>query len=126
MTVRIQKIRIVPAVIVAFEFEELGAAGVRAGQAQGQHGGFAAGVGEANDFRGGNHAAQTLGCFYFGGSCGREVRTLSHGLRNDFDQFGMSVSLDKRSKRHHEIYVFVAVGIPDASALAALEKNRAR
>ena len=125
MTVRIQKIGIVPAVVVAFEFEELGPASVGAGQAQGQHGGFAAGVGESHHFSGRNHAAQALGRFHLGGSRGREVRALRHRLRNDFNQFGMSVSLDQRAERHHEIDVFVAVGVPHARALAAFEKHRA-
>src|SRR5581483_1852079 len=41
MTVAIQKVRIVPAVIVALELQELGAPGVGPRQTQGKHGGFA-------------------------------------------------------------------------------------
>jgi len=33
------------------------------------------------------------------------------------------MAMDKRAKRHHEIHVFVAVGVPDARTLAALEKD---
>ena len=124
MTVRIQEIGIVPAVVVTFELEELCAASVGAGQAQRQHGGFAAGVGEAHDFGGRDHAAQALGSFDFGGSCGREMRALRHRLRNDFDQFGMRMPLDQRAERHHEVDVFVAVDIPHMRALPALEKYR--
>ena len=98
MTVRVQKIGIVPAVVVAFEFEKLGPASVGAGQAQGQHGGFAAGVGEAHHLGGWDHAPQAFRRFDFGGGCGREVRAFRHGLRNHFHQFGMSVSLDQRAE----------------------------
>ena len=43
----------------------------------------------------------------------------------DFNHLGMSVSLDERAERHHEVDVFVAVGVPDVRALAALQKYRA-
>ena len=74
MTVGVQKIGIVPAVIVAFEFEEPGAASVGAGQAQGEHSGFAAAVGESNDLGGWDHAPQALRRFHFGRGRGGEVR----------------------------------------------------
>jgi hypothetical protein len=32
----------------------------------------------------------------------------------------MRMAMDERTKRHHEIHVFVAVGVPDVGALAAL------
>ena len=95
MTVRVQEIGIVPAVVVAFEFEELGAASVGAGQTQGEHGGFTAAVGEAHHLGGWDHAPQALRRFHFGGGRRGEVRALRHGLRNDFHQFGMSVPLDR-------------------------------
>ena len=51
--------------VVAFEFQEFGAASVGAGQAQCQHRGFAAGISEAHYFGGRDHSPETLRRFDF-------------------------------------------------------------
>ena len=50
MAVRVQKKGVVPAMVVPFEFQKFGTSGVSAGQAQGQHGRFAAGISKPNRF----------------------------------------------------------------------------
>ena len=125
MAVAVQEIRIVPAVVVAFKLEELGAPGVRASQPQRQHGGFAAGIGETHDLRRGHHAAETLCRFHLCGRSGGEMRSFGDGLRDDFDNFRMSVTLDESAERHHEVDVLVAVGVPHVRAMPAFENDRA-
>src|SRR4051812_39407950 len=111
MAVSVQKIGIVPAVIVALELQELGSSGVGAGQTKGEHGGFAAGVGEADSFCRRNHAAETLGCVDLSGGGGGKMRAFGDCLRNSLDDSRMRVTLDECPKRHHEINVFVAIGV---------------
>src|SRR5579884_653384 len=113
MAVRIQEIRIVPAVIVAFEFEELGAAGMRPCQTQREHRRLAARVRETYNLCRGHHSAESLGGLNFGGRSGSEMRALRHGFGYDLYQLGMSVSLNQRAEGHHEVDVFVSIGIPN-------------
>ena len=123
MAVAVEAVGIVPAVIVAFEFEKLRASGVGAGQAEGEHGGLAARIGEAHHFGGGNHAAEALGRFSFGGRSGGEVRSFRDGLGDHVDDLRMSVAMNERAERHHEIDVLVTVDIPHLGAAAAFEDH---
>ena len=125
MAVSVEAVGIVPAVIVAFELEELGASGVSAGKAKSEHGGFAAGVGEADGFGGRNHAAEALGGFGFRGCGGGEVRAFIHSARHGFDYLRVRVALDGCAERHHEVDIFVAIEIPDVGTAAFLEDYRA-
>src|SRR5581483_2787903 len=118
MAVGVEKEWIVPAVIVAFKLQKLRSPRVGASEAQGEHGGLAAGIGETNNFRGGHHATDTLPGFDLGGSCRGKVRAFGSRLRNGLNNSGMGVSLDERAERHHEVQVFVAVCIPDVRTAA--------
>ena len=125
MAVRVQEIGIVPSVIVSFELQEFTPAGMGAGQAQSQHGRFAARVGEAHHLGRWHHPAKTLGGLHFRRSRGGEVGAFRHRLGNRFDQGWVSVPLNEGAERHHEVDVFIAVRIPYVRSLAAFQHDRA-
>ena len=79
---RVQQVRIVPAVIVTFEFQKLAPSGMGAGQSQGEHGGFAARIGEAHYFGRWHHAAKSFRGLDLRGRCRREMRAVSHRIGN--------------------------------------------
>ena len=54
------EVRVGEAVVAALHLDDLGAAGVGAGQARGGHGRLGAGVGEANQIDAGNHRDDLL------------------------------------------------------------------
>ena len=79
---RVQQVRIVPAMIVTLEFQELAPSDMGAGQSQRQHGGFTAGVREAHYFGRWHHAAKSFRGLDLRGRRRREVRALSHRFGN--------------------------------------------
>src|SRR5262249_8007878 len=121
MAVPVETVGIVPAVIVAFEFEELRASGMGTSEAQGEHGRFTAGIGKTHGLRGRNHPPKTLGGFGFSGRGCREVRTLGDRFRNDVYDLRMRVPVNERAERHHEVYVLVSVDIPNMRATSAFK-----
>ena len=70
MPMCVQEERIVPTVIMAFELQKLGSAGVRTSQAQCEHGCLAAGVGKSNRFCRRYHTTETFRGFDFRGCRG--------------------------------------------------------
>src|SRR5450755_4667380 len=105
MAISVQTVSVVPAVIVAFELEEFCSSSVRTRQAQGEHRGFTAAVGEAHRLRRRHHAPEALGSIRFRRSGGCKMRTAGHGLRNYLNNFRMCMALNQCAERHHEIDV---------------------
>lgn len=91
----VEQVGIVPAMIVSFEFQELGAPGVSACQAQGQHGRLASRVGEADSLGIGYHAQENFGGFGFGGCSRGKMRSLGNGLGYNLNDPGMRMPLDQ-------------------------------
>src|SRR5271165_1415843 len=124
MRVRVQKIWVIPAVIMAFELEELGASGVGTCQAQSEHGRFSAAVAEAHGFGGRNHAAEALRRFNLSGRRRRKMRAFGDGFRNRLDDGGMGVPMDECAEGHHEVNVLIVVDVEYARAPAAIQHDR--
>ena len=120
---RIEKERIVPAVIVSFKLQKLMASRVGARQSQRQHGRFAAGVGESHHLCRWNHPPEALGGFNLRRGCRCEVRPCRHRLPNRFHQCWVRMPLDQRSERHHEVDVLIAIRIPNMGALPAFQQH---
>src|SRR6266853_5369658 len=121
MAVPVQTVSVIPAVIVAFEFEELCPTSVRAGQAQGEHRGFCSGVREAHGFGRGHHTCEALGSVRLGWSGSCKMRAFSYRPGNHLHNFRMRMPLNQRSERHHEVNVSVALEVPDVRSTAALQ-----
>ena len=104
------------AVVAAFEFEDFVAAGVSAGEADGGHGCFGAGVDEANFFGGG--AAHDFFCekdFCFGGGAVGEAA--GGGLLDGFDDGGVCVAHEHGAPGAEEVDVCVAVDVVEFGSL---------
>src|SRR5271170_3211584 len=112
MAVPIQTVRVVPPVVMALELYEFCSSRVRPSQAQSQHRGFAATIGEAHRFGSGHHATKTLSGFRLRRGCGREMRTFGNRPRDYIDNLRMRMPMNERAERHHEIDVFVPVEVP--------------
>ena len=114
---------IVQAVVSAFKFYDLVAAGSGAGQANGVHGGFRTAVAEAH------HLDRKAVADFFGqfplhvvghAEHGAGAETLFHGLHDR----GMAMSGHERAETQVVVDVFVAVEVAELAALSLFHKNR--
>ena len=112
------------AVIAAFELDGQVAAGESPGYAQRAHGGFRAGIDQPDHLDGGNHLPHGFGEFdlLFGGRA--EAGAARDGEVQGVEDDGMPVTQNQRSPGADVIDIFVAVGIENVGALAALDEGR--
>lgn len=109
-------------VVAAGEFEDGGASGVAAGEADGAHGGFGAGVDESDFFDGGavdNGGGQEG----FGLGGGTEAQAAGGGVADGVDDGGVGVAVEHGAPGADEVDVGVAVDVGEVGALAAGEEH---
>ena len=97
---------------------------MRAGQADGRHGGFGPGADEANFLNSRHRAHDLFRQVGLGRSCGAEAGAVAGGGFNGGHDLGMSMSQDQRPPRANVVNVLVAIGIPHARARAANDDRR--
>ena len=112
------------AVVAPFEFDDLVAAGIAPGQADGTHGGFGAGVDHAHHVHGGHQFADLVRHGYFGGGGGAEAEAVLHGCLHGGNHLGMVVAEDHRAPGSHVVDVAVVIFIVQIGAAGGVEKHR--
>ena len=111
------------AVIAAFEFEDLVATGIGAGQADGIHVCLATGGDIAHLFGAGDGATDFLGQFHAGGVVGKESHALVDLLVHRIQHFLVTMANQHRAGTDQVIDIFTAILIPDARTLAVANDN---
>ena len=111
------------AVVSAFEFNDLVAAGGGAGQADGMHGGFRAAVAEAD------HLNRKALADFFGEFPFHVMRHAVHGaggktFLNGLHDGGMAVSGHERAESQVVVDVFVAIEIAELAAAGFFHEDR--
>ena len=112
------------AVVVPVELDQLAAARVGAGDADGTHRRLGAGVHEAQHLDRRHGARDEFGELQFAFRRGAETGATRRCALDRLDHCGMRVAQHERPPRADEVEVFVAVYVPDASATAAVDEGR--
>src|SRR5690606_33314057 len=111
-------------VVAALELDDAGAAGVATSQADGRHCGFRAGTDQAHLLHGWHALDDGFRNLNFGfGGCTKGQAVLGR-LLHRLDNFGMSMAQDCRAPGSYVIDIARAVGVPNISALGALDESR--
>ena len=111
-------------VVAPFEFDDLVAAGIAPGQADGTHGGFGAGVDHAHHVHGGHQFADLVCHGHFGGGWGAEAEAVLHRCLHGSNHLGMVVAEDHRAPRAHVVDVAIVIFIVQVGATGRVEKHR--
>ena len=115
-----------PAVVVPFEFHELGPAGVSSGDADGDLGDLRARTRKAGQPLERNGLADQLGKLDLLFKLTGEKQPLLHVLGDRFRDKGRGMTEEVRTHAHDVVDVLVSVHVPHMTALGALEKKRDR
>ena len=105
------------AVVAAHELEHLVAAGDAAGQAQGAHGGFGAGVDHAHHFQAGHVGHHFFGQGDFVGAGSAVAGAATGGLTHGGGDGGVIVAQDHGAPGEDEVDVLAAVHVDDVAAV---------
>ena len=116
--------RVAVAVVAAGELDDLGAAGVPAGQPDRAHGGLGAGVDQPQPVDRGHPADDLGGQLGLGRGGGAEGQTVRRGPLHGLDDGGVGVAEDHRAPGAHQVDVAVAVGVGQPVALGGGDEPR--
>ena len=116
--------RVGVAVVAAFELDDFFAAGGATRQADGAHPGFGARADQSHHLDAGHELDDFFGQFHFALGGRAEAEAVQGGFLHGFQHGGVAVAQDHRAPRADEVDVFLVVGIPEVSALGALDKTR--
>ena len=111
-------------VVATFKLDDLVAAGVAAGQADGAHGGFGAGVDHAHHVHGGHQFADLVGHGHFGGGGGAETQAFLYGRLHGGNHVGVVMAQDHGAPGAHVIDVLIVVFVEQVRATGGMEEHR--
>ena len=112
------------AVVAAFELDDLVAAGIATGQANGAHGGFGAGVDHADHVHGRHQLADLVGHGDFGGGGGAEAQAVADRLIHGLNHLWVVMAENHGPPGAHIIDVAIVVFVVQVRPLGLVEEHR--
>ena len=112
------------AVVAAVELDDLAAAGVATGQAQGAHARFRAGGHHAHHFHGRHQLANLFGQHHFAFGGGAKAEAFQHGGLHGCHDFRVAVAQDHGAPGADVVHKLLVVRVPEVSALCTLDEAR--